>query len=507
VGSPPKGTDAPTVKLSTSDEPVATPVAVERGDKIGRFVVLETLGVGGMGVVVAAYDPELDRKVALKLLRPDVAPSEGTSAARARLLREAKAMAKLRHPSVVTVFEVGEFQGQVFLAMEYVPGTTLSQWCALRREDKGGWQGILAAFAEAGRGLRAAHERGLVHRDFKPANVLVGEDRVQVTDFGIASIDGRELVDAPRLQRDIGPEDPTAVSESGVVLGTAPYMAPELHDGSPADEKTDQFAFCVALFECLYGERPFKGDGTLEVSDSISKGRLQSPDNRGDVPDWVHKAILRGLAHDPDHRWPSMEELVDTLASPETAEVGRRVRVAIGVAIGLAFVAVPYVARGLGPPLHRSTYAAAVGQTLTLVAILLAMSYAARDLLRATAINRKAFAGVLAVLLMQIPLELGNAALGVPIVASDIQHMVLWAAMASMFGITTDRRFLALATVYLAGLPVALAWPEHHLAVLGATNGAFVVFVALIWRPGATPIPAAGEAVAARPDGTRPPAS
>jgi hypothetical protein len=260
-------------------------------------------------------------------------------------------------------------------------------------------------------------------------------------------------------------------------------MAPELFAGARADPKTDQFAFCVALYESLFGQRPFAGERTSEWARSIEDGRAQLPDDDHGVPSWIVRAVMRGLAKDPAERWPSMSALVDTLGSPEDAELGRSARVAIGVAIGTMFVVLPLLAKGLGPPFDRSTHAGAVGQTLALIAILLGMAWASRDLVRATAINRKTFYGVLAVLVMQLPLELANAALGVSVVASEIQHLVLWAAMAAMFGIALDRRFLALSASYLLCLPAAIAWPDQHLLVLGISNAVLVAFVTVVWRP------------------------
>ena len=478
------GTDA--AETAQSAEP-ARPRAPARGQRVGRFIVLRELGVGGMGVVVSAYDPKLERTVALKLMRPDVAPSEGATGARARLLREAQAMARLRHPNVVAVFDVGEYEGQVFLAMEYVPGTTLGEWSALRRGERGGWSRTLAAFVEAGRGLQAAHAQGLVHRDFKPSNVLVEGERVQVTDFGIASVGGGAL---GRSEHGSGERSAASTEGGPALMGTAPYMAPELHAGGPADPKTDQFAFCVALFESLYGQRPFAGRDRAGWARSITEGDVLPPDDARGVPDWVHRAVLRGLHKDPAARWPSMGELLDMLASPEAAELGRSTRVAIGITLSAMFALLPFVAKALGPPFDRSTHAGAVTQTLVLLAMLLGLAWLARDPLRATATGRKAFLGVLAVLGMQLPLELSNAALGVSPVASDLAHIVLWAAMAAMFAVTTDRRFLVLAASYLAFLPVAIASPEHHLVILGLSNAVLIAFVMFVWRRDA-PLPRA----------------
>ncbi len=459
--------------------------APARGEQVDRFVVLDTLGRGGMGVVVSAYDPKLDRKVALKLLRRDLAPTDGGTEARARLLREAQAMAKLRHPNVVTIFEVGEYRGQVFLAMEHVAGGTLIEWTAERRAEPRGWQRTLAAFVQAGRGLEAAHAQGLVHRDFKPANVLVEGDRFQVSDFGIASMGEGEAMAEPAAAAVMAGDDSgnaATPTQTGLVVGTAPYMAPELLAGRAADARSDQYAFSVALYECLYGVRPVAGNTIAKVRKSLERGQIVAPPDTRGVPQWVRDAVLRGLKQDPDARWPSMAALLNELASPEEAEAERRTRVGVAVVLGLLFALVPMAAASLGPPLDRSTYGGVVGQTLSLLAILLGLTWMARRDVWSTALNRKAFGSVLAVLLMQLPLELGNAALGVPIVASDIQHLTLWAGMAAMFAVTTDRRFFALTASYLVFLPIGVHLPDHHVAVLGLSNACFVVFVVLIWR-------------------------
>jgi serine/threonine protein kinase len=191
--------------------------ASQPGAHFGRFVVLDTLGMGGMGLVLAAYDPQLDRRVALKLLRPD---KLGGATARQRLQREAQAMARLAHPNVVTVFEVGAVDEQIYIAMEYVEGETLRAW--LKREERA-WPEVVELFAAAGRGLAAAHASGLVHRDFKPDNVLVGQDgRVRVTDFGVASTSARSLAraDAEELRGLPSDELYRELTLEGMVLGT-----------------------------------------------------------------------------------------------------------------------------------------------------------------------------------------------------------------------------------------------------------------------------------------------
>ncbi|HET6584115.1 MAG TPA: serine/threonine-protein kinase, partial [Nannocystaceae bacterium] len=215
--------------------------------KIARFAVLRRLGSGGMGVVYSAYDDELDRKVAIKLLRPDLFGDEG----QLRLRREAQAVAKLSHPNVVGVFETGVHDGRVFVAMEFVHGRTLGAWS---RAASHGWTTIVDVFLQAGQGLLAAHAVGLVHRDFKPDNVMVGDDgRVRVLDFGVAR--AVALPDAATAPGDGALS--SALTVTGAVVGTPAYMAPEQLAGETADARTDQYAFCLTLWEALFGESAF----------------------------------------------------------------------------------------------------------------------------------------------------------------------------------------------------------------------------------------------------------
>ena len=261
----------------------------------GRFVVLDLLGRGGMGVVMEAHDPELDRKVALKLLNPDTAAGDG---ARLRLQQEAQAMAQLAHPNVVAVYEVGRAAAQLFITMELVDGTTLKTWLAEPR----GWREVVAMFVAAGRGLEAAHRAGLVHRDFKPENVLIGRDgRPRVSDFGLAA---RELAAA----------DP-ALAPAGTPL----YMAPEQWSGGAVDARSDQFSFCAALWRAVWGEGPFAGNRTEALRAAVLAGELRTPTRRG-VPRWLGRALVRGLALDPGARWPGLGELLDAIESQEGAK-------------------------------------------------------------------------------------------------------------------------------------------------------------------------------------------
>ncbi|MFL6260589.1 MAG: protein kinase domain-containing protein [Thermoanaerobaculia bacterium] len=285
--------------------------ALDRGATVGRYVVLDRIGAGGMGVVYAAYDPELDRRVAVKLLRPDRFSSE---AGRLRLLREAQALARLTHPNVVAVYDAGTFGERVFVAMELVEGETLRQW--LRAEPRS-WREVLDRFLPAGRGLAAAHAAGLVHRDFKPENVLLGKDgRVRVVDFGLA----KALADAAEEPPAGGEEAEesggallTPLTEWGVVLGTPAYMAPEQLRGIAADARSDQFSFCVALYEALYGERPFAGEGPREVAEAVARGVVREVPAGNKVPGWLRAVVLRGLKVSPEERYPAMDDLLRDL--------------------------------------------------------------------------------------------------------------------------------------------------------------------------------------------------
>ncbi|WP_434387001.1 serine/threonine-protein kinase [Melittangium boletus] len=229
--------------------------------QVGRFIPLKVLGQGGMGVVYAAYDPDLDRKVALKLLLVKDGDTD-VQLGRARLLREAQAMARVSHPHVIPVFEVGTWAGQVFVAMELVEGGTLREWLNARPRS---WREVLEKYLAAGRGLAAAHAAGLVHRDFKPANVLVGRTgRVHVTDFGLARPVAQPELEDPAASEDT-PRSPhpllapgASLTLSGMVMGTPRYMSPEQFRGDVLDARSDQFSFCAALYMGLYGTRPFE---------------------------------------------------------------------------------------------------------------------------------------------------------------------------------------------------------------------------------------------------------
>ncbi|PRQ08570.1 Serine/threonine-protein kinase PknB [Enhygromyxa salina] len=315
--------EQPTLGAGELGDPGAIPA------RIGRYVVIEPIGEGGMGLVFSAYDPKLDRKVAVKLVRPALRETDsgGPGDPHRRLLREAQVLAKLSHPNVIHVYEVGALQDQVFITMEYFEGPTLERW---QDRTNGSWRETLAIYRAAGRGLEAAHAAGLVHRDFKAQNVLVGADgQVRVIDFGLA----REGDSVP-LATQLGDEAAAATLEqltmTGAIMGTPAYMAPEQHADRELDARTDQFSFCVSLYEALYGERPFAGSTLAELSANVLGGKIQPPPRFEEVPAWLRRVLLRGLAVNPDDRYPSITQLLAELGRDRVAW-GRWVVAGVGV--------------------------------------------------------------------------------------------------------------------------------------------------------------------------------
>ncbi|WP_240480359.1 serine/threonine-protein kinase [Enhygromyxa salina] len=349
----------------------ATQRPLARGDEVGRYVILERVGAGGMGVVYAAWDPNLDRKVALKLLHGDRQDHSQ------RLQREAQALARLTHPNVISVHDAGSLAGlddRVFVAMEFIEGQTLRGWARIERDGAKRshpaparvWSQTLEVLLAAGRGLAAAHDHDLIHRDFKPDNVMIGDDgRVCVMDFGLAraarggdslgaSTDGQlqpasasasalraviheQRSPAPATPAVSDPPNPAASPEhasrvppqtlledrsvleseltmAGSLLGTPAYMAPEQLRGDVTDARADQFSYCVTAWQCLYGVRPFSGDSPLALLFAISNAKLVEPPSTRAVPTRIRRALERGLAAKPELRWPSMHALLRALA-------------------------------------------------------------------------------------------------------------------------------------------------------------------------------------------------
>jgi serine/threonine protein kinase len=341
------------------------------GAQVAKYRLDRVLGSGGMGVVWAAFDPDLERAVAIKVLRS----IDSVATMRTRLLREARAMARLKHPNILTVYEVGTDRNRDYIAMELIDGADLDGWLATsppRAE-------VFAALLAAGRGLAAAHAAGLIHRDLKPHNILRGRDgAVYVTDFGLARgqiDDGLELVQTPvaaaavasraHLRANSG-TDPgihpraharpldsvldSPLTQTGMLIGTPAYMAPEQFAGRPPDPRSDQFAFCVTAWEALTGSRPFGGKTLDELRLAASAGAPAPSEAGGSGPESglsrsVRNVLARGLAPAPADRWPDMQALLRAL---ETANASRRTRPPRLLRLsGAPLVAAALVAAGL----------------------------------------------------------------------------------------------------------------------------------------------------------------
>jgi tetratricopeptide (TPR) repeat protein len=328
-----------TDSTATLDGDARPGTSLARGAVVARYVIVGELGRGGMGAVYAAYDPDLDRRIALKVLAHGAGSRSTTR--EPRFLREAQALAQLSHENVVAVHDVGIFRNAVFIAMELVPGPTLAAWLKdaprSRRE-------IVATFLAAGRGLAAAHAAGLVHRDFKPGNVMVGNDgRVRVLDFGLA-----RAASSTSSSDEEGPEESLTSSGSrllaqsitvaGSLLGTPAYMSPEQLRRLPANERSDQFSFAVALYEALYGAHPFGRGSREELTARVLEGRIGPPPADAKVPARIRRLLQRALALTPEDRFPSMDALLAELARDPSAR-WRRVGLGAG-AIALASTAV-----------------------------------------------------------------------------------------------------------------------------------------------------------------------
>ena len=303
--------------------PGDTQISAQGPPHAGRYVLRRWLGAGGMGAVYEARDPSLDRPVAIKLLHGSV-----DDEARRRMEREARALAKLSHPNVVHIYEIGRSEGRTFIAMELVRGQTLDVW----REGKPAWQQCVQVYLQAGRGLAAAHAEGLVHRDFKPSNCMLGEDgRVRVLDFGLARPQQPETQRADAVDTDggfVGLTD--QLTHTGSFVGTPAYVALEQLEGRPVDEASDQFSFCVSLYEALLGERPYAGATAAELAVALASGQLRAlpPAGRRMVPPRVVRILRRGLSRAPSERWPSMDALLVELRRTVTP---RRRRWALGL--------------------------------------------------------------------------------------------------------------------------------------------------------------------------------
>ena len=467
---------AETLRLASSEARRGGPQGAGRegppppGTRIGRYTVLAPLGEGAMAVVVSAYDAALDRKVALKLIRASVA--EG-SAARGRVQREAQALARVSDPNVVPIFEVGVHDDRVFVAMEYVEGLTLQEW--LRRGPRPLAE-TLRVFVQAGRGLVAAHRAGIIHRDFKPANVIVGHDgRARLVDFGLArGILGLESVDGPPP-----PADPLITGDA--ILGTPAYMSPEQHRGGAVDERSDQFNFCAALFEAIYDLRPFDGDTVSAIREEVLRGRIRAPPQATTSPA-LHAALIRGLAHDPRDRWSSLTSLLDFLErfdparDPMGASAERRAFGLLLLGGILAFAAfLDYEA--LYEPAHL-TPASMVGVAATQLGVLLVAVLRGRRALLANSYHRTMIHALLLLLGVEVLcwslVGLARLPVGLMLLVSSLCA----GATSAAIGLFAVRFFWQLAAVhFLAALILAFAAAPPMVTATAAVVLSAALFV------------------------------
>ena len=492
--------------------------------RIGRFAVLRQLGEGGMGVVYSAYDEELDRRVALKLLRPG---RDNSPRNQARMQREARAMAKLSHPNVVQVYEVGRFEEQVFVAMEFVQGRTLGVWL---RAQEHTWLEILGVMVQAGRGLQAAHEAGVIHADFKPDNVLIdAEDRVRVVDFGLSrradpasaslraaassstagssrsgsSATGEAAVSMPAASLSLRPvprphsdlddsgrlrpgEEPRSNAR---IAGTPAYMAPEQHRHHPADQRSDQFSFCVTLFTALHGKHPFAGGSLLELVINLTDGKMHPPPADTQVPAVVHAVVVRGLALDPDARWPSLAELLDALEKasgrdkdPEfDLSVAKQQRVVLAGIIATSILGMSlWVILGSAKDLMPSPEVNAMAGAI-INAVLFTIIFVFRGPLLRNTINQRVTAWLVVSSIAMLVHRVITMLLDVPVATTMALDLLLLGSIAALAATTVERWIGWTATLLLTSAMLAAVLPGFSSVILAvAVVGVFCLAV-LFW--------------------------
>ncbi|WP_437285684.1 serine/threonine-protein kinase [Sorangium sp. So ce406] len=470
------------VALGARDE------ALSPGARVGRFTVLDRAGQGGMGIVYAAYDPELDRRVALKVIAPGTFDPEG----RSRLVREAQAMARLSHPNVVPIYEIGEHGRGVFVAMEFVDGRTLRD---LSREPPRAWEAALAAGIAAGRGLAAAHREGLVHRDVKPDNILIGKDgRARIADFGLARPQHEEDW-LPAGSRSDGVHGSGSVRGSGSLhapltagsafMGTPAYMAPEQAERAPATSKSDQWSFCATLYEALYGELPFEGEDLHARLDRARRDLLRPAPPGSKVPAWVRDALARGLRARPEERWPRLDDLLDVLAdrlaksSDIDLTVSRRERVRFGLAIGAIGVVMATAGVGRFVPVVRPAHLLVMGCVTALM--VLSLLWAFRRPLSRNAVNRR-IGHVVKVMFGAMLLHRAFAVItDEPVERALATNLLLFAAIHATAAPSLPRASWLSAALCAACAAAAAVFPEHAGAiyvagVLGSLANAIVAW-------------------------------
>ncbi|MBX3233703.1 MAG: serine/threonine protein kinase [Labilithrix sp.] len=466
-------------------------------DIVGRFRIRRRLGAGAMGVVLVGRDETLDRDVAVKLVRPGRRSAASAEKARARLLREAQAMAKVAHPNVVAVYEAGTHGDDVYIAMELVDGVGLDAW--LRAEPRA-VRDVLERFVDAGRGLAAAHAMGIVHRDFKPANVLVGNDgRTRVGDFGLARAAGDAEtsgdVEAPGAESGSSPNLLSAeLTGQGALVGTPAYMSLE-HFKGKATAESDQWSFAVALYRAIYGVPPYEGDGIVALYEAIMKGPAPAPPPKPDVPPRVAAAILRALSIEAADRWPSMEALVAEIEAELRVDPdrdparSRRQRRAIAIAISLFGV----VSGGVAA--YRTSLGRTMGFEYVLVQSALAFGAmsAATIVFRRTVLRDAHGRRLVALFFIVIGAQLLHRALafvaGDTSLATVLRGDAVFVAAITLFAGIVLERWIAFGAVMMAAfVVVSFVLPSFVVAAFGAAIIGFLALGVWFWREPQPPL-------------------
>lgn len=535
---------AVTVDDDVFDAPQAGDDAPRELQRVGRFPLIRRLGAGGMGAVYAAYDEILDRKIALKLMHPQRGGSIGQ---KQRTLVEARALARVTHPCVVTVYEVGEADGHIYISMEYIEGTTLSDWCS---ESARSWRQVLDMYLQAGDGLAAAHQAGIVHRDFKPDNVLVGKDgRPRVVDFGLARLGGQSAasIELPSAlsgehqpasrPTDDAHEKPTEdvpdhstppaarpaklaqattsesiinqpgslranqVTRAGSISGTPGYMSPEQYIGGDVGALSDQFSFCAALFEALYGFLPFSGE-TIEQLAAAVNGPVRSPPPASKVPIEVHRALLRGLSVDPQGRFPTMAALLAALriehghSSAGGALSRRRVIRTIGTIalLVMALISLRVAQRSM------SARDAALGSIL-LLAVFLGVGQLQREIFLSNQFHRRLYLVLTLGVSQNLLQRVVAARAGWLMKQLFPLEMVVWSGVCVALISLGLRTLWPLLPVLLGMGALATFWPELPKPLILGTYLIMVLSMAIAWlRAGQTQ---AGSKTRNQPTGKR----
>ncbi len=475
----PRQTPAATIDASVQRDITDETRVVVQTTRVGRFTLLREIGSGGMGSVFVAYDERLDRKVALKILNH--APA-GIHKKRARTLREARAAARVSHPNIIAVYEVGEVEGNIYIAMEYVEGSTLLQW---QTQHSRAWSDIVAMYMQAGEALLAAHQAGVVHRDFKPDNVLVGPDeRPRVVDFGLARVDWSEDSAESEPSREPPEHDLPAsprLTLPGIIAGTPGYMSPEQYQGGDIGGSSDQWSFCAALFEALYGYLPFSGK-TLhsQAEHVVGTPRPRPADTK--VPDEIHRALLRGLAPRPEERFPSMAELLAILAQEQRGDLAaggllrQRFTRALLVMAGfvLMFILIRQGPRGVKP---TDTVAASA----FMLGVILLGGLWQRRTLRANPFHRNLWLITLVTVLQNLAQRLLGLALDIPSLRLFPFEMVVFAGSGAIMALTVNRWLLLVSVLPIGAILLSAAGVVSH-RVLSLVYPAVLLVLVIGWR-------------------------